>query len=89
MLTIGALLQAFVTSPTELAIVRFLVGIGTGVDYVLSPLIMAEHSNAKDRGKLIALGFGLTWSLGAITASLLYLGICNNVILIPRALHIN
>ncbi|MFP3163257.1 MAG: MFS transporter [Acidianus hospitalis] len=75
LMTIGALLQAFVTSPTELAIVRFLVGIGTGADYVLSPLIMAEHSNAKDRGKLIALGFGLMWSLGAIIASLLYLGI--------------
>ena len=74
-MTIGALLQAFVTSPAELAIVRFLVGIGTGADYVLSPLIMAEHSNAKDRGKLIAVGFGLMWSLGAVTASLLYLAL--------------
>ncbi|BDC19824.1 MFS transporter [Acidianus sp. HS-5] len=75
LMSIGALLQAFVTSPAELAAVRFLVGVGTGADYVLSPLIMAEHSNAKDRGKLIALGFGLMWSLGAVTASLLYLAI--------------
>ncbi|MCY0849841.1 MFS transporter [Sulfuracidifex metallicus] len=74
LMTIGALLQAFATSPTELAIIRFVVGIGTGADYVLSPLIMAEHSNAKDRGKLIAVGFGLMWSLGAITASLEFLG---------------
>ncbi|ARM76818.1 MFS transporter [Acidianus manzaensis] len=74
-MTIGALMQAFVSTPAELAIVRFLVGIGTGADYVLSPLIMAEHSNAKDRGKLIAIGFGLMWSLGDITASLLYVGI--------------
>jgi putative MFS transporter len=75
LMTIGATLQAFVSSPLELALIRFLVGVGTGADYVLSPLIMAEHSNAKDRGKLIALGFGLMWSLGAVTASLLYLGI--------------
>ncbi|AWR95060.2 MFS transporter [Acidianus brierleyi] len=75
LMTIGATLQAFVSSPIELALVRFLVGIGTGADYVLSPMIMAEHSNAKDRGKLIALGFGMMWSLGAVTASLLYLGI--------------
>jgi len=74
LMTVGALLQAFATSPTELAIIRFIVGIGTGADYVLSPLIMAEHSNAKDRGKLIAVGFGLMWSLGAITASLEFLG---------------
>ncbi|MUN30032.1 MFS transporter [Sulfuracidifex metallicus] len=74
LMTIGAILQAFATSPAELAIIRFIVGIGTGADYVLSPLIMAEHSNAKDRGKLIAVGFGLMWSLGAITASLEFLG---------------
>ena len=75
LMTIGGLLQGFATSPVMLAIIRFLVGIGTGADYVLSPLIMAEHSNAKDRGKLIAIGFGLMWSLGAVTASLLYLAI--------------
>jgi len=73
LITIGATLQAFVSSPVELALVRFLVG--TGADYMLSSMIMAEHSNAKDRGKLIALGFGMMWSLGAVTASLLYLGI--------------
>jgi MFS family permease len=74
LMTVAALLQAFATSPTELAIIRFIVGVGTGADYVLSPLIMAEHSNAKDRGKLIAVGFGLMWSLGATTASLEFLG---------------
>ncbi|BBG23645.1 hypothetical protein IC006_0933 [Sulfuracidifex tepidarius] len=75
LMTVGAALQAFATSPAELAAIRFLVGIGTGADYVLSPLIMAEHSNAKDRGKLIAIGFGLMWSLGAVTASLEFLGL--------------
>lgn len=75
LLTIGALLQAFVNSPLELIIVRFLLGLGVGADYVLSPLIMAEHSNAKDRGKIIALGFGLFWGFGATTAALIYLAL--------------
>ena len=48
LLAIGALLQAFVQTPLELVIVRFLLGLGTGADYVLSPLIMGEHTNAKD-----------------------------------------
>lgn len=75
LLTVGATLQAFVTSPIELVLVRLLLGIGVGADYVLSPMIMAEHSNAKDRGKLIALGFGLFWGFGATTAAILYLAL--------------
>jgi len=75
LMTIGAFLQAFVSSPVELIIVRFLLGLGVGADYVLSPMIMAEHSNAKDRGKIIAFGFGLFWGFGATTAALIYLGL--------------
>ncbi|QKR00619.1 MFS transporter [Metallosphaera tengchongensis] len=75
LMTVGALLQAFVTSPTELILVRFLLGVGVGADYVLSPMIMAEHANAKDRGKAIALGFGLFWGFGATLAAALYLGL--------------
>ncbi|WP_338602160.1 MFS transporter [Sulfolobus tengchongensis] len=73
LMTIGALLQAFVENPLELVIVRFLLGFGVGADYVLSPMIMAEHSNAKDRGKILALGFGLFWGFGATTAAAIYL----------------
>jgi len=75
LLAIGAVLQAFVSSPIELIIVRFLLGFGVGADYVLSPLIMAEHSNAKDRGKIMALGFGLFWGFGSTTSALVYLGL--------------
>ncbi|TRM83212.1 MFS transporter, partial [Sulfolobus sp. F3] len=75
LLTIGAILQAFVSNPLELVLIRLLLGIGVGADYVLSPMIMAEHSNAKDRGKIIALGFGLFWGFGATTAALLYLAL--------------
>ncbi|QGA69238.1 MFS transporter [Sulfolobus sp. E11-6] len=73
LMTVGALLQAFVQNLLELIIVRFLLGLGIGADYVLSPTIMAEHSNAKDRGKTLVLGFGLFWGFGASTAAGLYL----------------
>ena len=79
LLTVGALLQAFVTTPLQLFIVRLLVGFGTGADYVLSPLIMAEHSNARDRGKLLTLGFGFVWGLGATLAAAIYLALQNFV----------
>ncbi|MBW9141878.1 MAG: MFS transporter, partial [Candidatus Aramenus sp.] len=75
LMTVGALLQAFVTSPLELVLVRLLLGLGVGADYVLSPMIMAEHSNAKDRGKVIALGFGLFWGFGATLAAVIYLAL--------------
>mgnify|MGYP001772528869 CR=1 FL=1 len=73
LLSVGALLQAFVATPLELFLVRLLLGIGVGADYVLSPMIMAEHSNAKDRGKIIALGFGLMWGFGATVAAAIFL----------------
>jgi MFS family permease len=73
LLSIGAVLQAFVSSPLELVLVRGLLGLGVGADYTLSPLIMAEHANAKDRGKIIALGFGLMWGFGATVAAGIYL----------------
>ncbi|EZQ09963.1 MFS transporter [Candidatus Acidianus copahuensis] len=75
LMTIGAVAQAFVSTPFELVLTRFILGLGIGADYVLSPLIMAEHSNAKDRGKIIALGFGLFWGFGATTAAIIYLAL--------------
>lgn len=75
LMTIGAILQAFVTNIDQLILARFFLGIGIGADYVLSPMIMGEHSNAKDRGKVMALGFGLFWGFGATTAAALYLAL--------------
>ncbi|PSR25604.1 MAG: MFS transporter [Sulfobacillus thermosulfidooxidans] len=72
-MAIGAILQAVVPNVDALIAVRFILGIGIGADYVLSPVIMAEHANAHDRGKTLAAGFGLTWGLGATTAAGLYL----------------
>lgn len=72
-MAIAALAQAFAPSITWLIAIRFILGIGVGADYVLSPMILGEHANRRDRGKIMALGFGLTWTVGAVIASMLYL----------------
>src|SRR5438874_1250665 len=69
-LGITALAQAFAPNLDWLIAIRFLLGIGVGADYVLSPVIMAEHANRADRGLAIGLGFGTMWPLGALTAGL-------------------
>ena len=74
LMTIGAILEAFVTSPLQLVIVRGLLGIGLGAESVLTPIIMAEHSNIKDRGKLLSLT-GLFFIGGFISAPLIYLAL--------------
>jgi len=52
--------------PNLLALIacRFVLGIGVGGDYVLSPIIMGEHANRADRGKALGLGFGTMWPVG-------------------------
>lgn len=72
-MAVASLAQAFVTNVPELILIRFVLGIGIGADYVLSPLIMGENSNLNDRGKSMAIGFGLTWGLGATFAAILYM----------------
>jgi MFS family permease len=72
-LGVGALAQAFMPSVWSLVLCRFILGIGVGADYVLSPTIMAEHANRADRGKAIGLGFGTMWPIGALAAALLNL----------------
>ena len=69
-LGVAALAQAFMPSLLWLIACRFVLGIGVGADYVLSPMIMAEHSNRRDRGKAIGLGFGTMWPIGALAAAL-------------------
>lgn len=72
-LGVAALAQAFMPSVWLLVACRFVLGIGVGADYVLSPTIMAEHANRADRGKAIGLGFGTMWPVGALTAALIKL----------------
>jgi MFS family permease len=68
-----ALAQAFAPNVGWLVLVRFLLGIGVGADYVLSPMIMAEHANRASRGRALGLGFGTMWPLGALVAAVIML----------------
>ncbi|MDD2877934.1 MAG: MFS transporter [Acidiphilium sp.] len=72
---IMAIAQAFAPNLEWLIAIRFILGVGIGADYVLSPTIMAEHANRANRGKTIGLGFGVMWPLGAFAAGLLNLGL--------------
>lgn len=65
--------QAFAPNLWTLIGIRFILGVGIGADYVLSPTIMAEHANRRDRGKKIGLGFGVMWPTGAAVAALVAL----------------
>lgn len=78
-LVIGAIGSAISFSAIELAIWRFILGIGIGGDYPLTSTIVGEYANRKDRGKLIAStfamqGFGIMAGVG-LAFLLLYLGI--------------
>jgi MFS family permease len=69
----AALAQAFAPDLNSLILLRFILGIGVGADYVLSPMIMAEHANRANRGRAIGLGFGTMWPFGALVAALVKL----------------
>lgn len=69
-LGVAAIAQAFAPNVTWLIAIRFVLGVGVGADYVLSPVIMAEHANRADRGRALGLGFGTMWPIGALAAAL-------------------
>lgn len=66
---IGAGAQLFTSSFAFLFIARMILGFGIGGDYVMSPVIMAENSNKKDRGKLMATTFSIMYLFGAALAA--------------------
>jgi MFS family permease len=73
LMAIAAVAQIFANDLWTLIAIRFVLGIGVGADYVLSPTIMAEHANQADRGKTLGVGFGVMWWLGASVAGLMLL----------------
>jgi MFS family permease len=73
LMAIAAFAQIFAPTLWWLIAIRFVLGIGVGADYVLSPTIMAEHANRPNRGMKIAIGFGVMWQTGALVAALLSL----------------
>ena len=66
---LGSAAQFFTTSYSFLFIARLIMGFGIGGDYVMSPVIMAENSNTKDRGKLMATTFSIMFLIGAVLAA--------------------
>ena len=58
-LIIGALGSASASGWLELALWRFILGVGIGGDYPLSSTIVAEYANRNDRGKLVASTFAM------------------------------
>ena len=72
-LGVAAVAQAFAPGVVWLIALRFMLGIGVGADYVLSPVIMVEHANRADRGRSLGLGFGTMWPIGALAAAMVKL----------------
>ncbi|BBG27076.1 MFS transporter [Sulfuracidifex tepidarius] len=69
LLSIGSLLGAFTQNAYELIATQMIFGIGIGGDFVMSPIVLGEFANKKDRGKLLAFAVGVTGPLGSITSA--------------------
>ncbi|MCE5361511.1 MFS transporter [Candidatus Igneacidithiobacillus taiwanensis] len=59
LMVIGGLACAFAPSFLWLLVFRVILGIGIGGDYPMSAVLMAEYANAKKRGALTSLVFGM------------------------------
>jgi putative MFS transporter len=64
-----SLLQVFITSPLELAILRFLLGVAIGADYPIATALLTEFSPRKYRGAMMAL-LASAWYAGAVGAGI-------------------
>jgi PHS family inorganic phosphate transporter-like MFS transporter len=70
----GAVGSALSPSFWVLIAFRFLLGFGVGGDYPVSAVMMSEHANRKDRGKLVGMVFG-TQAIGLIVGPLIALAL--------------
>ena len=68
-----SILSAFINSVPQLFAVRFLVGVGIGMDIPTSTAYLAEISPARHRGKVLGALTQITWILGALTSTLIAL----------------
>ncbi|GHI00980.1 MFS transporter [Neobacillus kokaensis] len=59
--------QFFVTDPTQLFIVRLLLGIAIGAEYAIGAALMAEFLPKKQRGSLLAC-LNAVWTLGFVVS---------------------
>ncbi len=59
LMVLGAVACAFAPDFTWLLVFRLVLGFGIGGDYPMSAVLMAEYSNARERGSLVSLVFGM------------------------------
>jgi MFS transporter, putative metabolite transport protein len=64
-----SILQMFVTSPLQLIILRFLIGIAVGADYPIATSLLAEFSPRKYRGLMLG-ALIVVWYVGATVADI-------------------
>lgn len=64
-----SILQIFISSPLELAILRFLLGIAIGADYPIATSLLTEFSPRKYRGAMMGL-LASAWYAGAVAAGI-------------------
>lgn len=67
---IGSAAQFFVQTPTQLLILRLLLGLVLGADYVVSKSLVTEHAPRRFRGRLMSL-LAVAWAAGYVFAYLI------------------
>ena len=68
-----AVASAFVTQTWELFLVRFMIGVGVGMDIPTSTSYLAEIAPKERRGALLGSLLNIMWTLGALTSTLIAL----------------
>ncbi|MER5441089.1 MFS transporter [Streptomyces sp. NPDC002790] len=67
LIAVASVAQFFVTGPTELFVLRLLIGFGIGADYALGPTLVAEFCPRRYRGGFLA-SLTAMWTIGYIAA---------------------
>jgi putative MFS transporter len=68
-----AIASAFVTTTAQLFVMRFLVGVGVGMDIPTSTAYLAEIAPRRRRGAMLGSLLNIMWTLGAMTSTLIAL----------------
>lgn len=66
-----AIASAFVTSVTQLFVMRFLIGVGVGMDIPTSTAYLAEIAPRKQRGAILGSLLNIMWIVGALCSTLI------------------
>lgn len=67
LVAIASAAQFFVNGPTELLVIRLVIGIGVGADYAIGPSLVAEFVPRRYRGGLLA-SLTVLWTVGYVAA---------------------